>query len=129
MPGAVQVKGARQLARALHRAGVQIQDLKAANATVGHVVVTESTPITPRATGALAGSLRPAQRQSGVVVRAGGGRVRYAKFVEFGTTKMRARSYLIRGANDSQPQWMDVYLAELQKLMDQVAAHSDGTGD
>jgi HK97 gp10 family phage protein len=125
----VEVRGARKLARALRRAGVEIQDLKAANATVGQVVVRESNPLTPRSTGALAASLRPAQRQSGVVVRAGGGRVRYAKFVEFGTRKMRARSYLIRGANESEPRWMDVYWAEVQKLMDHVAAQADGTGD
>lgn len=130
MPAAnVRVEGLGKLTGALKRAGVEIKDLKAANAEVGGVVVHQARPITPHATGALAGSVRVAQRQSGVVVRAGGGRIKYARYVEFGTKKMAARSYLIRAAHDSQPRWMDVYYAELQKLMDQIASHANGTGD
>jgi HK97 gp10 family phage protein len=125
----LEVKGLNKLTRALRKAGVEVKDMKAANVKVGNVVVRAAVPITPKASGALAGSIRPAQRQSGVVVRAGGGRIRYAKFVEYGTRKMRARPYLRRAARDSQPQWMDVYADELQNLMDEVAARSDGSGE
>jgi HK97 gp10 family phage protein len=125
----VKIKGLSQLTRSLRKAGVQINDMKAANAKTGSVVVQAARPITPHATGALAGSIRPAQRQSGVIVRAGGGAVRYARYVEYGTRKMGARSYLIRAANDSQPRWLDVYAVELQRLMDQAANSSTGTGD
>lgn len=125
----LKVEGLNKLTRALKKAGVQVKDLKEANAKVGDVVVKRANPLTPRSTGALAASIRPAQRQSGAVVRAGGGRIRYARFVEYGTRKMPARSYLIRGMNESQPQWMEVYADELQQLMDQVAARSDGTGE
>jgi hypothetical protein len=62
-------------------------------------------------------------------VRAGGGSVRYARYVEYGTRKMGARSYLVKGVHDSQDRWMNVYADELQDLMDQVANSSDGTGD
>jgi HK97 gp10 family phage protein len=125
----LKVEGLNKLTRAMRKAGVEVKDMKEANRKVGDVVVRRASPLTPRATGALAGSIRPAQRQSGVVVRAGGGSIRYAKYVEFGTRKMPGRSYLIRGVNESQPQWMDVYAVELQKLMDQVASSSDGTGE
>jgi HK97 gp10 family phage protein len=125
----LKVEGLNKLTRALRKAGVEVKDMKEANKKVGDVVVRKSTPMTPRDTGALARSIRPAQRQSGVVVRAGDGKIRYAKYVEFGTRKMPGRSYLIRGVNESQPQWMDVYAVELQKLMDQVASSSDGTGE
>lgn len=125
----LEVKGLNKLTRALKKAGVQIKDLKAANVKVGDVVVREAQPITPHRTGALAASIRPAQRQSGVIVRAGGGSVRYARYVEYGTRKMPARSYLVKGIHDSQPRWMDVYAQELQDLMDQVAGSADGTGD
>jgi hypothetical protein len=63
-----------------------------------------------------------------VIVRAGGGRVRYARYVEYGTSRMRPRSYLIKGMNDSQPRWMTVYEGELQKVMDQAMNSADGTG-
>jgi HK97 gp10 family phage protein len=125
----VRVDGLNKLTRALRKAGVAVQDMKAANATVGEVVVRTSRPITPHASGELADSIRPAQRQSGVIVRAGGGRVRYARYVEYGTSRMQGRSYLIKGAHDSQPRWLDVYADELQKLMDKVAGEADGTGD
>ena len=125
----LEVRGLNKLTRALHKAGVEVADMKAANVKVGNVVVDHARPITPRgATGNLAASIRPAQRRSGVIVRAGGGSVRYARYVEYGTRKMAARSYLRRAATDTQPEWMDVYAAELQKLMDQVASSADGTG-
>jgi HK97 gp10 family phage protein len=124
------VEGLNKLTRALKKAGVEIQDMKDANARVGTVVVHQAEPITPRATGALAGSIRPAQRRSGVIVRAGGVRgIRYAKFVEFGTSKMAGRSYLIKGARDSQPRWIEVYLRELKQLLGDAASSADGTGD
>ena len=125
----IKVEGLNKLTRALRKAGVAVQDMKTANARVGDVVVHAARPITPFRTGALASSIRPAQRQSGVIVRAGGGRVTYARYVEYGTSRMAARSYLVRGAYDSQPRWLDVYADELQKLMDQVAGEADGTGD
>src|SRR4029077_13956956 len=114
----IEVQGLNKLTRALKKAGVEIKDLKDANQRVGNVVVQASGPITPHRTGALASSLRVAQRQSGVIVRAGGGRIRYAKYVEYGTRKMGARSYLVKGAQDSQPRWMTEYENELQKVMD-----------
>lgn len=125
----IEVHGLRKLTRALRKAGVDVKDMKAANARVGDVVAQAARPITPHSTGALASSIRPAQRQSGAVVRAGGGRVRYARYVEYGTRKMGARSYLVKGATDSQPRWMDQYSIELQRLMDKVAGEADGTGD
>jgi HK97 gp10 family phage protein len=125
---AIEVQGLNKLTRALKKAGVEISDLKEANTRVGAVVVQAAGPLTPRRTGALAGSIRPAQRQSGVIVRAGGGRVRYARYVEYGTSRMRPRSYLIKGMNDSQPRWMTVYEGELQKVMDQAMNSADGTG-
>lgn len=125
----IEVKGLNKLTRALRKAGVEIGELKAANTRVGAIVVTAARPLTPHRTGALAGSIRPAERQSGVIIRAGGGRIRYARFVEYGTRKMGARSYLIKGAHNSQPRWLDQYAAELQKVMDRVAGSADGTGD
>jgi HK97 gp10 family phage protein len=128
MASTVEVHGLNKLTRALKKAGVEIKDLKEANARVGAVVVNASGPLTPRRTDALAGSLRVAQRQSGVVVRAGGGRVKYAKFVEYGTKWMYPQSYLVKGMNDSQPRWMTEYENELQKVMDQAMSSADGTG-
>lgn len=117
----VEVKGAKELARALKRAGVQVRDMKDANQAVGNVVVRASVPLTPRRTGALAGSIRASREQSAATVRAGGGRVRYAAYVEYGTSRMGARPFLATGMATSEPVWLDVYDRELQRLMDQVA--------
>jgi HK97 gp10 family phage protein len=125
----LRVQGLTKLTRALKKAGVDVKDMKDANARVGDVVVRAADPLTPRDSGALAGSIRPARRQSGVVVRAGGGRIRYARYVEYGTKKMRARSYLVRGMNQSQDRWLDVYAVELQKIMNEAESRADGTGD
>ena len=123
------VQGLSKLSRALRNAGVKVEDLKEANERTGLVVVRAAQPITPRASGDLAGSIRPGRRQSGVVVRAGGGRVRYAKFVEYGTRKMAPRPYLYRAARDSEPQWLKVYEAEIRRLVNGIEASADGTGD
>ena len=106
-----------------------MQDLKEANQRVGDVVVRAALPLTPKRTGRLAGSIRSAKIQSGATVRAGGGAIKYAPFVEYGTSKMGARPYLTTGMANSQPTWLDVYFQELQKLMDTVAAQSPGTGE
>jgi HK97 gp10 family phage protein len=129
MAGKLEVEGLNKLTRALKKAGVEVQDLKAANVRVGDIVVQGAQPITPKRTGALANSIKPAKRASGVVVRAGGGRVRYAKYVEYGTRRMGARSYLVKAAHDTQPHWMDEYEQELQLLMNHVGAVANGTGD
>lgn len=125
----VKVEGARALSRALRKAGVSVQDMKEANQRVGEVVVRAATPLAPKRTGRLAGSIRAAKVQSGAVVRAGGGSIKYAPFVEYGTKKMGARPYLTKGMANSQPNWLAVYDKELQKLMNTVAAQSPGTGE
>jgi HK97 gp10 family phage protein len=127
MPVGVRVEGAKALSRALRKAGISIQDLKDANERVADVVAREADPLTPRRSGRLVGSIRSARMQSGAVVRAGGGAVRYAKFVEYGTHRMAAQPFLTTGMTRSQPRWMDVYFAEIQLLMDRVAASADGT--
>ena len=125
----VKVEGARALSRALKKAGVSVADMKEANQRVAEVVVTAARPLVAKRTGRLAGSIRSAKIQSGATVRAGGGRIKYAPFVEYGTKKMGARPYLTRGMANSEPKWLDVYDKELQRLMDQVAQNSPGTGD
>ena len=123
----LEIKGLNKLTRALRQAGASMEDMREANTRVGQVVVRRATPITPRDTGALAGSIRPSRRVSGASVSAGGGRIRYARFVEFGTRKMAARPYLYKGARDSEDEWLDVYQRELERLLDEVGAQADGT--
>ena len=124
----IKVEGARQLSRALRKAGVSIQDMKAANEKVGDVVARAATPLAPKRTGRLAATIKPGKLRSGATVKAGGGGVKYAPYVEFGTHKMGARPYLTRGIADSQSRWFAVYSEEVQKLMDQVATSSTGSG-
>lgn len=81
---ALQVDGARQLRSSLKRAGVSVQDLKAAHKAVADMVATDASPRTPRRTGRLAGTLRAAGTQSAAIVRAGRSTVPYAGVIHWG---------------------------------------------
>lgn len=124
----MRVEGAKALSRALRKAGLDMKDMKEANHRVGDVVVRAAKPLAPKKSGALSNSIRAARLQSGVTVRAGGGRVVYPVFVEYGTVKMGARPYLRTGMQQSKWTWLPLYDRELKRLMRQVEASSTGSG-
>lgn len=118
----IQVKGARELARSLRRAGVQVQDLKAANERVGLIVVTRAKALAPSVSGAMAGSIRASRKQAGVSVRAGGGTVPYAAVIQWGwaARNITPAYYLTNGLAQSQQAALDAYYAEVDKLLDSI---------
>lgn len=118
----VQVVGARELARTLKKAGVQVADMKAANGRVGQIVVRASTPITPVRSGRLAGSIRPSRQQAAVTIRAGGASIPYAGVQHWGWPRhhIRASLFLTTGAENSEPVWVETYFAELNKIIDGI---------
>lgn len=67
--------------------------------------------LVPVRTGALRASIRAERTSTGHAVRAGGGAVDYAAYVEFGTRRMAARPYL-RPAVESVP-WAKIARAVL----------------
>ena len=68
---AIQVKGARELAKALRQAGADMQDLKDANRRAADIVAPAAKAKAPRRTGRLAASVRAGATQKAGVIRAG----------------------------------------------------------
>ena len=92
------MQGAETLGRTLHVAARQLeQSMADSNRAAGDLVAKEASRRAPRRTGALAGSLRVEAGPKRATVVAG---VRYAAFVNYGTSRMRPRPFLT-GALDS----------------------------
>lgn len=116
----IRVRGLAQLVRTMRKAGIDMADLKEANREAGQIVATAGKGVAPRRTGALAASIRPAKTARKAVVRAGGARLRYARFQEFGTSKNRAHHYLYGSAFRTQPTWVPEYERELSRIMARI---------
>lgn len=109
MPGTIKVEGAARLASTLRRAGLDMTDLKDSNQKAGRLIEVEGKVRVPKDTGRLGGSIRPARQASGVVVRAGGSGIRYARFAEFGSTKIRAAHYLYGAVDANADAVLEIY--------------------
>lgn len=105
----IKVEGAARLAATLRRAGMDMTDLKDSNQKAGKVVGDEGRVRVPKDTGRLERSIRPARQTSGVVVRAGGNGIRYARFAEFGSKKIRAHHYLYGAADAKADEVLEIY--------------------
>jgi ribosomal protein S12 methylthiotransferase accessory factor YcaO len=116
----VEIKGINQLVRTMRKAGVDIQDLKKANKAAGVIVATAGKAVVPRLTGALGSSIRPGQAARKAVVRAGGARIRYARFQEFGSSKNAAQHYLYGSAERTQPEWLAAYEWDLAGIIGKI---------
>lgn len=119
---AVRVEGLGQLVRTLRAAGHDLDDLKAANQAASRVVLDASQSRVPRRTGALAatGRVNKAARKANVVY--GRAAVPYAGPLEWGwpSRHITARHFVTGAAHDTQPQWLALYEAEIQKVVDSV---------
>lgn len=117
-----QVSGAAELRRTLKRAGDDLADLKAVNKRVGDVVATAARPRAPVRSGRLVGSLRPAAAAAKVTVRAGGSTLRYAGPIHWGwpAHHIQGQPFLVDAAKNTEGQWVDLYFAELQHIVNKV---------
>lgn len=116
----VEIRGLAELIRTMRKAGVDIQDLKTANTKAGDIVATAGKTAVPNNTGALGRSIRPGKAARKAVVRAGGARIRYARFQEFGSKKNRATHYLYGSAQRTKPEWMAEYELDLARIMGKI---------
>lgn len=122
-----QVEGVAQLRAALARLGVDMNDFKTIHADVASYVGAEAATRAPRRSGMLAASWRPGSAKTQAVVRFGGAAVPYAAAVHWGTGprpgmrgphNIRATRFATEAAADTEPTWVQWYLDELQKLVD-----------
>lgn len=110
----VDTGGTDRLAASLAGAATALRDASDLAATVAARVLSDATSRAPRGTGALAGSGRLTGTDQAAVLTWG---VRYALYVNFGTTTMRARPFatdaLDAAAADADPllaQWAGTIL-------------------
>jgi hypothetical protein len=123
MPGpALQVEGARQLRASLKRAGLDVQDLKAAHRAVADMVARESRASAPHRTGRLAASVRGAGTQREAIVRAGRKTVPYAGPIHWGwpSRHIAAQPWLYETAQRTEHTWAGTYLDALEHIIDRI---------
>lgn len=114
------VEGARELRRTLKRAGDDLTDLKEVHRRVGTFVSDRARPRTPSATGRLGASGRPGATKTAALVRFGGARAPYARFVHWGTKLMRARPWVQEAAQSSQEVWETMYQQGVNRVLARI---------
>jgi hypothetical protein len=119
----VRVEGARQLRRALSRAGDDLSDFRDANAEVARIAGAAGRSRAPRRTGTLAASVRTSGTKTQAVVRAGGARVPYAGPIHWGwaARHIAPHPFLSEGAQATEPVWLAVYMAKIDRIIARVA--------
>ena len=113
----VEVRGARDLTRAMCDAGVDLKDLNQANQRVAEIVLSAANP--PRRTGRLASSGRAGRARSRARVTYS---APYAAPIHWGWPRrhIEANPWLSRAAQVSEPVWQAAYLAAVNQIVDQV---------
>lgn len=115
----VKVEGARQLRATLRRAGVDLTDMKDANASVAAYVATASASAAPKVSGRLAASVRGNRAAASAVVRAGGAAVPYAGPIHWGWPKrnITANPFMSATAEATEPTWVDMYMSAVDRIV------------
>lgn len=128
----VRIEGARQLRATLKRAGGDLQDLRAANRRAATTVVPAAAALAPKRSGNLAASIRAGATTRAGIVRAGKKRVPYAGPVHWGWPSrpdpargirggpIKPHPFLMRAAQDTEPQWVPIYEAEILSAIRKV---------
>ena len=106
MAQSVTVDGAARCSSTLRSAGAMIASPVGAAAGASRVVAAGAGMRAPRATGRLAVSVRAMQQGP---VAAAGSSLRYAPYVHWGTSRMRARPFLDQAARATEPVWIALY--------------------
>jgi hypothetical protein len=124
------VDGAKELRRALKKAGLDIQALKDTHAEVAQLVKERALQRVPVRTGALRESLRSSGTVSGALVRAGGRRVPYASPIHWGWRKrnIAANPFIYGAADDTQANWEHAYLMGIQAIIREIEGSTYGIG-
>lgn len=118
----VRVEGAAQLRATMRRAGVDMADMKDANAQVATMVATSARGIVPVASGRLSSSIRGNRAAAKAVVKAGGGGLPYAGVQHWGWPRrhIRATYFITEAAAATEPQWTDRYMTEVERIVNRI---------
>lgn len=115
-------KGVRQLAKDLRELEGGVAELREANQKVGKIVVAEARRRAPRVSGKLAASTKATRAPHRVKITGGGARTPYAGPIHWGWPKrnIAPQPFVTTAAYDTQPEWVDAYRADIQRLTDKV---------
>lgn len=118
----IQVEGARELRRALKKAGDEAEDLKDAHQAAGEVVVTEAQSIVPTLSGRLGASIRASRAKAGATVKAGGAGVVYAGVQHFGWPghNISPNPFLYTAIDNRRNEVIEAYETAIDKITDRV---------
>lgn len=115
----VEIRGLSRFRSTLKKAGVDMADMKAANTKAAATVAREGETRSPRVTGKLAGSLRPARQVARARVYSS---LVYAGPIHWGwpAHHIKAQEFLVEAAAVTQPEWLGEYERELQRIANTV---------
>ena len=124
MPGqpAVQVKGAKELRRALKHMDADVKDLRDINLAAARVVSDRADDLAPKRTGRLSRSVRATATKSRGNVVAGSRMVPYAGPIHFGwrARNIEPQPFLYDALDDRREQVADRYEAEVERLVNRL---------
>lgn len=129
----ISVEGARELRRSLRRAGSDLKDLKDANGRAAEIAAIASRALAPKKSGRLAGTIRSSGTKTAGILRAGSAGAPYANAVHWGRkmwpntrhyratrSTVRPQPFLSEGATNSEGQWLPIYFAELETIINRI---------
>ena len=118
------MRGAKELAAGLRKAGIDLKDLREQNKQAAQVVVGEGKRQVPVRSGRLQRSIRAGATQKAGVVRAGNnGSVPYANPIHWGWPghHIEPHPFLTQAAKDTEPEWVAVYQAGVEKIISRIS--------
>lgn len=120
-----QLYGARNLARTLTKAGIDLANLKDANKQAVDIVKPVMVATAPKRTGALARTTRTSATQKAGNIRAGNratGKVPYAAVINYGwpAKGIRARHFAQHAAQSTEPAWVANYTRFVNDILSKV---------
>ena len=106
----------------MKRAGADIDELKDAHTRAAQIVATYAAQIAPRRSGRLAGSIRTAKQVKRARVVAGRASVPYAAPIHWGwpSRNIAAQPFMSDAAQATESEWVNAYMADVQKALDKV---------
>lgn len=118
----VKVEGARQFRATCKKAAIDLSSMKETHWKASALVWRVAVPRTPKRTGRLAASMRNAGTNTAAIVRAGGASVPYAAPIHWGWQKrhIEAQPWIYDTAAETQDQWMAVYEAGVQRVLNTI---------
>lgn len=117
----IRVVGARELRRAMKKAGSDLGDLTQVHRDVGTVVLGRATSTAPRRTGALAASLKSAPTRTKARLSS---RLPYAAPIHWGhpARGIEPQPWLSEAAVATESTWAELYRVRVTELLEEIEA-------